>query len=347
MKKRLDPLEQYLLNLTQGLALLGPSETKEVLTEVSGHLAEAIADAGGDEAAALAQFDDPHLMAERILEERGLLQRIQSMRPPRWKEVLAYLAELLAWAIYRALALALVFSLVFYPVASLVGLDYDDAVASALWWTIYLLVLGLVTFLKRPILLGVGFQAFGLSRLRVGKNTLTVTTKSLPPALHPSGRRTAAIAWMVFAAVLVIFASVSIVAERESDNSTYVAVCNTMDDVSRTNNLLGDLYQTALSGEGPFWREGTVSLSNLGVLFSLAGRHASGELASYEILETTLSSEYWDGAQEEDFNPDSLLLDVIVIEDGNIGERAYTYHVKVERNTYGGATLQIVSVNHG
>src|SRR5665647_92992 len=72
MNDKPSQIDRYLKALERGLDALGPDETRDVIAEFRGLLADALVDAGGDESAALARLGSPDALAARILEERGI-----------------------------------------------------------------------------------------------------------------------------------------------------------------------------------------------------------------------------------------------------------------------------------
>ena len=73
--------ELYMRRLADGLDALPAPDRAEVLAEIRSHIAEATAEAAGDQARALEAFGSPEEMATRILTERGVVKELLSIGP--------------------------------------------------------------------------------------------------------------------------------------------------------------------------------------------------------------------------------------------------------------------------
>jgi hypothetical protein len=295
--RKLDETERFLLELADGLEALGPAGSREVLVEVRGHLAEAIAEHHGDEHAALVQFGPAEQLAMRVLEERGILgiqPRLPEARP--WRKVTGILVDLLFWffavAILSApfqyvvrerhtvhagwIALASV-----YFVALVLG--------SGWWWFGPWLRNGYDT---------TGMHVMGIQQVGVGGQTRMVRTHDLPGArVWTASRVISAVVTVGFLAMLgwSLYGTLWVMPRDQRVGMTNDIVSSTSTAVS----LVGSAYLSVLNDE-PDATAYSFGPDAQAAAAELVKRHANGALDSYAIVDVNLPdhewpSPYWNG----------------------------------------------------
>jgi uncharacterized membrane protein len=320
--------EQYLLTLRSALEALGPVETAEVVTEIRGLLAEAAADSGGDENAALAGFGSPEVLAARILEERGVLaEQTRVPAVPAKLETLAMVIDvvlllavlLLVWA-FLAVPLGVTFmtlSVGSLPTFVFVGLLVAVAVIGSVWW--------LRSVRQRPGVTTSGMAVLGLRRIRVGDTTRLVRTRDIAGAVNPS--RVPSALKIVFALLmLVAFAfSLSEGTRSAADQSVVTAVS----EASTGAAIVSEVYRAVLTGAPEEEMADTFASEAQGAMSALLERHARGELASYAIFNIGVP-EYSTNSFDPTNNSGDLVVVVDVIEyDARDSSANYQYIVRL------------------
>ncbi len=282
--KTLSEGESFLLRLAEGLEALGPAETKEVLAEIRSLLAETTAETGGDEIVALARFGDPHVLATRILEERGVLVGGSTVpEAPAWKRTAALAIDIafgLA-GLFLLVYLAMYFprysgELVFRPTAARYALAGVAAAVWVAWW---------FWQRRRSGHLTTGVSIMGLRRIRVGPANRMVRARDIPGvARGVLGRIISTIAAVLVLVVLACFAH-SFFLQREGfgmrDHMVQEeAVAQYTSDAAV---LVSHIYQMVLVGEQPASIQGLFAPAAGDAARALLARHAQGKMDSYEI----------------------------------------------------------------
>ena len=251
MSEPLSASDRFLQQLADGLEVLGPTETSEVLAEVQSHLADAIAEAGGNESEALAQFGSPDLLAMRILEERGILRAGPAVPEARGSRRLAALVInvalwlLLLWLFSIPVVGMGVFSSV--PLAGAVlGWTVLAALAAATlwWWVKKRRERGYVT----P-----GMHVMGLRRIRVGQTTRMVRERDIPGLARRNGARVAAVLGVLLAVLILAAMSYSVFSHRAADRQAEVqtAVWDSATGVDDRQPTLPGRHDRGSAGRSP------------------------------------------------------------------------------------------------
>jgi uncharacterized membrane protein len=178
-----DPVREFLDRLADGIEALGQAEAAEVLNELRGHLDEAMAEAPGDDAGALAAFGNPERLAARILEERGVISGPTAIRPaPAWTRQTARVLDLLTWVAGFLFFGLIPLTVVFWQHTTLAGLYplwivgfwllFSGVAACAGWWSAHRRQSNQRTSL--------GMRALGLRLVSMGDDRRLVKVKDLP-----------------------------------------------------------------------------------------------------------------------------------------------------------------------
>jgi uncharacterized membrane protein len=324
-----DPLQQYLLRLAGGLEVLGPDESAEVLAEIRTHLAQAIADAGGDEAAALTGFGPPEEFAARILEERGIRSGDSGPAAPTWMQVAAHLIDVAVW-----LAVTFLLSPIASLFAGLVLRPLSEARASVAHTPVTLVVLAFLAVAvgwffwirkrNRKDFQTTGMTVMGLRRVQVGPDRRTVRRRDIPGL--PKYRLSRAGAVYTALVVLVFLGAgiYSLASSRSQDQATNTqqAVQDATLYSTTAASQVSDVYRMVMLGDSTKDIEAGYHFADEKILTDLESRKAAGSLASYQMGVVELSQ------------PDQLLgldsppaeLDIVVhVYEYPSGE--YDYHV--------------------
>jgi len=332
--------EQYLLTLRGLLEALGPEETAGVVAEIRGLVAEAVADTGGDENAALSGFGSAEVLAARILEERGVLaEQTRVPEVPAKLQTLAVVIDvvlliaalLLAWAVL-AIPLGVTFMTVGVGRLGSVALAVfllAAAVGASIWW--------LRSARRKPGLTTSGMAVLGLRRIRVGDTTRLVRTRDIAGAVNPS-RAMPAVKIVLAGLMLVAFAfSLSEGARSAGDQSVVTAVS----EASTGAAIVSELYRAVLTGAPAEQLVGTFSSEAQGARDDLLERRARGELESYAIFNIGLT-DYRTSSFDIMNDGGDLVVVVDVIEyDASEHSANYQYVVKLTMERVdGGATGQ-------
>ena len=279
MSEPLSASERFLQQLADGLEALGPTETSEVLAEVQSHLADAIAEAGGNESEALAHFGSPDLLAMRILEERGILRGGPAVPEARGSRRLAALViDVALWLLLLWLFSIPVVGIAVFGSVPLAGVVLGWAVLAALvaatvwWWVKKRRERGYVT----P-----GMHVMGLRRIRVGQTTRMVRERDIPGLARRNGARVAAVLGVLLAVLILASMSYSIFSSRAADRQAEVqtAVWDSATGVAIVSQLYRDVMTGAQAGD----LEGLFAPAAIDEASSLVARRSQGLIDSYSI----------------------------------------------------------------
>ncbi len=338
--------EQYVLTLRDALEALGPEETEEVVAEIRGLLADAVADAGGDEDAAVVGFGSPEVLAARILEERGVIAG-QTRVPdaPTSAQVVAALIDLVIALVGGVFILTLVGLLA-------AVIEYSGAPDSLVLGTIAAGMLGYWAAVvwwwarrrTRSGYASTGMQTAGLRRIRVGETTRTVRVRDINGF---AGRRRAKpkvkTAVAVLLAALLLFGAVFLNELRWQSRVDEALIA-----ASSSQQLVTAVYQQVIQGTETEQLQTYFTESARADMAALRERAASGELDSYEIQGLHLPDSPFVRAMRWDHSVSDTVL-IEVTEYGRVGDPAF-YVCRVTEvelppvNGVGQSTLRIESV---
>jgi uncharacterized membrane protein len=284
-----DPIAQYLLRLADGLEALGPDETREILTEIRTHLAEALAEAGGDEAAALADFDDPEALASRILEERGIISGEALPAAPTWMRVAAQIIDVAVW-----LLVSFLLTPVAWVIASLVLLPFHVAHGAAMTAVGYVMLVllaclfGWFFWLPRRNKRGyvsTGMAVLGLRRVQVGSARRTARKRQIPSLPKTRMERAGAI-WTAFWVLLILGGLIYTLASQDGtddkDRRESIVVEVSSQSTWAASNV-GDIYRMVMTGGTAQDIKDAYRFTDPRIVTDLLARKASGSLASYVV----------------------------------------------------------------
>ena len=337
-------VEQFLTRLAAALEALGPAEVDEVVAEIRAHLAEATADAGGDETAALAAFGSSEALAARILEERGVVTAGSTVPEATFaRRFGAAAVDGAVWLVKLQILLALA-SIPVYRYGS-----PSQALVVAFWVCAAVLAVGMVWRLivlwRRPGYATTGMELLGVRRIRVGNTTRIVRERDVPGGAR-AGRVWPAIVTLV-AVYLLVGAGVSVAQNTGHDAVSQSATAIT--GASHAASAVSTAYQQALAGVPVSDAPDNFAPGAVPAYAALLRRHAAGTLLGYTIDSIELDHVYDTGGL-----PKSGDLSLFV----TVGEYAkrvdtsdqYRYHVTITWTPQGdgvsqGTTL-IQSVEH-
>lgn len=335
-------IQQYLATLRPELDALGPRESDEVIAEIHGLLAEATADAGGDENAAVAGIGSPQVLAARILEERGVLA--VETRVPEVPAKLRTLATIIDVVLLLA-ALILAWSFLAVPVGAtfmavgagrlvsvvLAVVVVAAAVGVSVWW--------LRTARHKPGVTTSGMAVLGLRRIKVGDTTRLVRTRDIAGAVAPS--RSIAAIKIALAALLVVAFAVSLGAGAR--DATDRDVETTMSAASTAATVVTEMYRGVLTGKPDDYIAGAFGPEATDAKDDIVARRARGELGSYAVLDIG-ATDYRTTTEDLMGHGGDLIFTVTVIEYDNTDTAAtnyrYTVRLSMESLGDGGASGQ-------
>jgi hypothetical protein len=289
--------ERFLEQLADGLEALGPDETNEVLAEIGSHLAEATAEAGGDETAALARFGGPDALATRILEERGVLAGGSALpQAPLWMQLVAFSTDAALW-LSACAAVLLIGDLTDQHLFSFVGplgsvrffsvwTPIVVAVAVAIWWW--------TQKHRRWSHATLGMRTMSLRRIRAGQTTRVVRKCDVPGLGRGRGARVAPVvgtlAVLAFLALFSYWFGSLMWGQRDSNLEYRVnsALSSSSDAVLTVSQVYGGILAGDASEDLAFLFAPKAD----DMLSRLVERHSQGELASYDIFHVWLDSGY-------------------------------------------------------
>ncbi len=314
----------YLQRLADGLDALAPAERTEVLTEIRGHIADATAEAGGDEAKALAGFGAPELLAARILQERGLIAESQGLQDaPGWSRWAAVALDGGRWLVLLWILVAMPFGLFGYsgPILMAIGWLYVAAVcALAVWWWGWKRrQRGYVT---------AGMNIMGLRRVRVGDTVRLVRATDLGEPKRGKGELASSVAWAFV--ILLIVASFGFgmlrSATQNSESNHQQEIQDAVRDAREAEDAIRSVYAAALAGTAS---PDQFSSDLADDATQLVARHASGSLSSYHIVDVQLPGYEplpSDGSELADYEVAAI---VQVTEMGQDGVSSATYEYSI------------------
>jgi uncharacterized membrane protein len=278
MPRKPNTTESYLKRLAEELEALGPDETADVIAEVRAHLAEAVAEAGGDEAAALDRFGTSDMLATRILEERGVLSPgsgVQAAPPQRW--LLALLADISLWLAGLAIVVVPFFAIQVWAggpspvvVVAVLTMLALGVIGSAGWR---------IARWREPGNPTMGMRLTGLRRIRLGGASRVVRQRDVPgsPALRPL--------WPLVVTVLAVCVIASVVSSVALSSRAQMRsrIEMAVHDASLGQRIVGDMYRSVMRGATRADLEGIYAVSAGGAIEQLIERRATGKVESYEV----------------------------------------------------------------
>jgi hypothetical protein len=279
--RRLSETERYLQRVADGLDVVGPAETEEILTELRSHIVEAIVEADGDETKALAAFDGPTLLATRILQERGVLPEGPSFpEAPALIRVGAVVVDAARWLVilWLLLAAALAIGVSAGPSGPVKAIAWTYTavilVATTWWWVHTRRQRGKVT---------AGMKVFGLRRVQLGDSVRLVRNRDVPGERRSRLEFAGSTVWGVFLVLMVAVFGLGIV--RQTRNSIKLdrqqAVDEAVSDARDVMALMTSVYDAAIQGNTP--QNGPFSVAAAGAERELLQRYASGAVDHYSI----------------------------------------------------------------
>lgn len=278
MAEKRSSTEQYLVRLAEGLEALGPEETNDVIAEVRAHLAEALADSGGDEDAVLNRFGGSDALATSILEERGFFSDHSGMpEVPLWLRLLALLVDVALWAAGLAIVLVPVLGFAWVastPSATAIALTWAAlalAVVGSAWWRI--------RRWRAPGRPTMGMRLLGVRRIRVGGTSRIVLERDVPGS---AGRRRV---WPLVLTALAVFVLASIVSSAAVSLRSQMEsrIRNAVSDASTGQSMIEGLYGSVLAGAKTSDLQGSYAPSTEGAISDLVQRQAAGKIESYNV----------------------------------------------------------------
>lgn len=278
MAEKRSSTEQYLVHLAEGLEALGPEETNDVIAEVRAHLAEALADSGGDEDAVLDRFGASDALAARILEERGFFSKDSRVpEVPTWLRLLALLTDVALWAAGLAIVLVPGFGFAWVastPSATAIAVAWAAlalAVAGSAWWRI--------RRWREPGRPTMGMRLLGVRRIRLGGTSRIVLERDVPGS--PGRRRV----WPLVVTALAVFVLASVVSSTALSLRAQMEsrIRNAVSDASTGQSMIEELYGSVLSGAKAADLQGPYAPSAEGAISQLVQRHAAGKVESYNV----------------------------------------------------------------
>lgn len=290
MRATPDLLQQYLVGLADGLEVLGPDESAEVLREVRSHIAQAIADAGGDEATALAGFGPPEEFAARILEERGIRSGDRGPAAPTWMQVAAHLIDVAVW-----LAVTFLLSPIASLFAGLVLRPLNETRASAAHTPVTLVVLAFLAVgvgwlfwirkRNRKDFQTTGMTVMGLRRVQVGRERRTVRRRDIPGLPKYRVSRAGAVYTALVVLVFLGAGIYTVASSRSQDQATNTqqAVQDATLYSTTAASQLSDVYRMVMLGDSTKDIVARYHFADEKILTDLQSREATGSLASYQM----------------------------------------------------------------
>lgn len=296
MTKETDALEQYLSKLEAELEAIGPVESADVIAEIRSHLTEAAADAGGDIEATIEQFDDPEVLAARILEERGILSAgTGSTLPeaPGYAKAMALVFDIAMWLV--GVLFLLFFAYIDVgekPNITVIIIAWTLvtalAAASVWWWT---------KGRRRPGRRTAGLDIMGLRRISIGGATRIVRIADIPGAKKVSNLG------QTIGVALAILLLLSFVNSMPRQNKQMVAtwVESAVQESSTGTQIVSSLYRDVTIGVKPGELTGASTSQARSAIKDLVSRRASGKLESYEIGKVELAA--WQSGKDRSISP--------------------------------------------
>jgi hypothetical protein len=339
VSKNLDQVETFLLELAAGLEALGPAETEEVLAEVRSHLVEAIVEANGDEAKAVAEFGDADVLAERILEERHVL--VSESRVPRASEgrrVTALVIDVVLWLF----ALGIFLSPVWWATGERHSINpgwlalacvYGAAViaVTAWWW---------LGPWKRRGFVSAGMHVMGVQRVRIGDATRLVRARDI------AGSRTWSVSRGIAALIVVVFLATlgyawfqALLLQPRRDQETAIQVAVTQS--SNAVQFVTTTYMQVMEGASTAEIQQSFSTDAGSAAANLVNRRATGQLDFYAIDRVQLPDFEWPVDFAEGIPSRSIAV-VMVTESASNQSRRAQFEYRVDVGTQGPPIIESV-----
>lgn len=250
MSKASNGIDAYVDELATYLGALGSAEAQDVTTEMRDHLEQAVAEADGDFERVLGEFGSPQALAERILEERGLLSAPAKLSPaPSWRVALAFAVDVLMTLVAALFICVPVLAIAVPFGQSWTGYYLRLAIAVAIivaglawgirWW---------VRRQRNPEHSSTGMDLLGIRRLRAGSRLMLVMVTDIPGAVPP--RRGWAIARVALASVIFLpMVATLLNPASQPDWVAQNAVSNTSVAASTATGLYADVLNGATAGD--------------------------------------------------------------------------------------------------
>jgi uncharacterized membrane protein len=245
--------QQYLRRLADGLDALSSSDRAEVVAEISGHIADATAEAGGDESQALAAFGNPEDLAARILAERGIIAESRGLQAaPAWMRWGALIFDAGQWLLLLVLGLAV-------PLALVAVVAYSSRVIAVPAWLFVAVILGVTVWWwgwkrRRRGFTSSGMSIIGIRRVRVTGTTKLVRATDLGEPSRTKGELAGSIVWAAIVLVLLGFLLYGWAAGW-AQNSTYArqqTVQSAVQDTLEAERVIDSMYKAAMKGESVY-----------------------------------------------------------------------------------------------
>jgi uncharacterized membrane protein len=280
-----DRIETYLEQLSQGIEALGPNESAEVTAEVRAHLAEAVADAGGDEEAVLTVFGSADALAARILEERGVFAGAGALpQAPAGRQRLALTVDILLWL---AGVIAVYMLAIYIGLESLNIFEPTPVVFRILTLTAWALALATAAVLGRwtlkvrrtPGAPSAGMRLLGLRRIRFGQDTRVVRLRQVPGLKRPS----LLVPTIAVVAGLVVVFWFGWMWARGSEVTAEMPIVTAVQDSAGAVRTLTGLYQRVVRGMDAAATKDTFVPAARAAVAELTARQKAGNVAAYSI----------------------------------------------------------------
>jgi hypothetical protein len=327
MADKQNDAEAFLEALENALEVLGPDETRDVVAEIRGLIAEASLDVRGDENAALAGFGKPEVLAAGILQERGVLP--EQSRVPEASLGL----QAIGMGIDVALSLAAVAILYSFASRGLYAASYwgyGSPFLTTLTWTAGAVLLGALAWwwakrLRQTGYTSPGMEAAGIRRVRIGETVRVVRSRDIPGL---AGAHRIAPKIMTAIALLVLAAFVLGVAYSR-DAQMEAEIRRVVEETGISAGLVSGVYRDVTLGRGMSSLLPSSGPNAEADMRALIERYAAGEFDSYHIFITTLPE--GPGAKMDFSDPLSdTVINVLVIESpsGDGPDAIYEYAVR-------------------
>jgi uncharacterized membrane protein len=283
--RELSETERYLRQVADGLEALGQTEAGEVLAELATHIAEATAEADGDESKALAGFGSPDLLATRILQERGLLAESAGLRDaPGWMRLAAVAIDAARWLFLLWFLLGPVFFIGVAgspsPLTMALGWVYVLAViAGTVWWWL--------RTRRRRGHVTAGMRTLGLRRVRVGDATRLVRMRDIPGLRRGRLELVGSVTWALLLVAMLAFGGYGLVSSARSsaESNRQQQIQQAVDDSTQAEALVRVLYDSILQGDA---NRSSIAPAAMPAIDELVARHQRGLFDSYWIYRVQL-----------------------------------------------------------
>ncbi|NLO28297.1 MAG: hypothetical protein GX113_09005 [Actinobacteria bacterium] len=296
-------VEMYLQQLADGIEILGPAETMEILNEIQAHVADVTAETGEDETIALAKFGTPRELAVRILEERGLLSGPAAIPPaPAWLRRSARGIDALIWVAGFLFFGLIPLVVVFWQSTTLAGLDplwvvgfwlfFSGVAACSGWWSI--------RYRRQTERTTVGMRALGLRRVPLGEETRLVRTKDIPEQPRAlrfrclAGFSTAVAIGILGFFVFVVAVMAATAVERANRAVVNNAISNSGAAFQMVESVYAEVEAGRLTGKDPY-SQSVLGPGASSAITDLVARRVAGRLAGHTayLVPDSLNYEQW------------------------------------------------------